>query len=160
MKKKTYLPFMTGSRAYGNPSEGSDLDIVTLLSEEGGDIFGLDLKGDYPDQETIRLGLLNIIVVRCIGAYLSWLTATQRMVKWKEAGFPVPRDIAIKEITKEYALRGLGHLREKRISFEDTPEDGWCRSDSIFDFKVPKEVEDLVTKPYFHTGKDNDDIPY
>lgn len=120
-----YLPFLTGSQAYGTPNEESDVDIVVLVRDsEELEEFPV---GKYNDNTpTIRIGKLNIILVYNESEYDAWFAATQKMIAWKKAGWPVPREQAILEIDKEHEARQLIYQRAnlvKKYGIKNTLDD-------------------------------------
>jgi len=91
----TRRPFLTGSHAYGTPTETSDVNMVTLVSE----IWEL--------APTLHIGQLSVTLVFSEAEYDAWQVATNRMIDWKLQGFPVPKEQAIKEVQKELTLAQL-----------------------------------------------------
>lgn len=103
-------PFLTGSRAYGTVNDQSDTDIVVLihgdLAEDFKEQFDFLTAGSSNDR-SFMVAEINIIPVYTIAEYDSWRAATKRMIEWKQSGWPVPKEVAIAEIDKEFALRGI-----------------------------------------------------
>ena len=86
------LPFVTGSHVYGAPTENSDVNIVTLVSE----IWEL--------APTLHIGNLSVHLVFSEAEYDAWKVATERMIQWKNQGFPVPKEQATKEVQNDLTL--------------------------------------------------------
>lgn len=107
----SYLPFLTGSQAYGSPTVNSDVDVVVLLTDKEPYYEQLEISTTYEDAVTVRFGKLNIIFVYSQLEYEAWYAATQRMIQWKNKGWPVPKEQAILEIDKEHDLRDIRHRR-------------------------------------------------
>lgn len=92
--------FITGSFAYGTPTEKSDVDLVILVEPETMrilvDQFGDD--GDRQDQDdygnlptaSLRIGKLNLIVSIDLKHYKQWRDGTQELKRRA----PVTRDQA------------------------------------------------------------------
>ena len=73
--------FITGSHAYGTPTEASDIDLVILCDEETRSKLD-ELKDRYPEkmeQKPIRFGRLNLIVVTSQEEYEAWKEGTDTM---------------------------------------------------------------------------------
>lgn len=104
--------FITGSQAYGIPHEGSDIDLVCLLSRE--EIVRLSDLSDNPlddsklgycgctDREyfgafcesfnlSLRFGKLNLICTSSIAEFNVWKVVTDELVSKK----PVTREYAV-----------------------------------------------------------------
>ena len=85
------MSFLTGSRAYGNPREDSDIDLAVLLSSE--ELQQLrnhasrnENESAHPEMRvykgaSLRFGKLNLLVFTDEQQYLAWQVATQSMVK-------------------------------------------------------------------------------
>lgn len=93
--------FMTGSRVYGKPREGSDWDIVIRCSkEEAQSVFGLPLQTknpasgeEYPieDGHQFKLGDVNLILCFSDARFESWRAGTKKLELIK----PVSRSVAV-----------------------------------------------------------------
>jgi hypothetical protein len=70
------MAFITGSRAYGNPGPGSDLDLVVLMTPAAEDqlrrVLGCE-KG------AIRAGALNLVVTNDPDEYALWQVGTLQL---------------------------------------------------------------------------------
>lgn len=102
--------FITGSHAYGIPTEESDVDLVMLVEPETLHLlvalFGdpgtqedLALYNDLPTAQ-LRVGKLNLIVSTTVRHYRQWLRGTKAL----KAQAPVTREQAcamFKEIRAE-----------------------------------------------------------
>ena len=92
--------FITGSYAYGTPTEESDVDLVILVEQETMRhliaLFGDEnTKGNLADYEdlptaTLRMGKLNLIVACTVKHYRQWQKGTRQL----KAQAPVTRDEA------------------------------------------------------------------
>lgn len=73
------MAFMTGSRAYGTPTEQSDVDLVVLMPREA----ELALRGalELPDYGPIRCGKLNPIVCNSEAQFAGWRYATDALIQ-------------------------------------------------------------------------------
>lgn len=79
--------FVTGSRAYGKPKVGSDVDLVVLVSKEDMAILKqtadpvATLHPEYGDIVSVplRFGKLNLIVTTSAIDYGVWLKGTERL---------------------------------------------------------------------------------
>lgn len=69
--------FITGSRAYGTPTEKSDLDLVILTDEA----TKYDLEKFSDEEGVIRFGKLNIIATTDALEYSVWKVGTVAMKK-------------------------------------------------------------------------------
>ena len=101
--------FLTGSRIYGTPTEDSDLDMVVLADDDMFDRLRAmyahenDVDRQYEkDSLSIRVGSLNMIVVKTELSFLAWKHAKDALVQEVElTGRPVTRDRAV-EAHKSY----------------------------------------------------------
>jgi hypothetical protein len=97
--------FLTGSRVYGRPHDGSDVDLVVLVSE--GDFERLRAAAEADDLEgrdtsylartssaSLRFGDLNVLCCRTREAYDVWREGTDRLVEMRRQDGPVDRDTA------------------------------------------------------------------
>lgn len=92
--------FITGSRRYGTPRAGSDLDLVVLVDEKTWRLLIENCGGDHcGDYTQIRFGNLNIVVTSSAAEFGAWATATTEL----EARAPVTRDEAV--VAVKAALR-------------------------------------------------------
>lgn len=93
MKLKDVKVLVAGSHAYGTPKEGSDIDLVVLVSEEDLKI----LKESQPEAPTseqftsLRFGNLNLICCTSLPQFAAWVDGTRQL---KEKA-PVSRDTAV-----------------------------------------------------------------
>lgn len=76
--------FITGSYAYGTPTESSDIDLVVWVGSEAKDILA---RGGYP----VRFGKLNLILVDNDEQWAAWSAGTRALKKLA----PVARDFAV-----------------------------------------------------------------
>lgn len=99
--------FLTGSRAYGTPSEDSDIDIAMLLSKEDLDALlklcdGVDATSPNPYQSgwSLRFGKLNLLCFDSEPEFKGWMKATELLIERK----PVTRQTAIFEIDNQIVI--------------------------------------------------------
>lgn len=109
----TNLPFLTGSRCYGAPRPGSDLDLVLFVPPHSALLFALEAKGAEQDVNIeassfpLRFGGLNLIVCATQEAYDAWLAGTEKLAREAfSSASPVSRERAI-EVFRPL-LQGLG----------------------------------------------------
>ena len=91
--------FLTGSQVYGKPRNGSDIDLVVLVSESDGDI--LKRMSDDPSFRKVTYGQLNLIVLNAedsedVAKYNIWKDGTEKLIARK----PVTREEAIRLFDK------------------------------------------------------------
>lgn len=97
VKLRTTPAFVTGSRAYGEPREDSDVDLVVLMDSEGMRLLASlvqdDDRKDYPEATSVslRFGELNLIVCTSQEDYDDWVTGTAEL----KAKSPVGREEAV-----------------------------------------------------------------
>ena len=113
---KDRIPFFTGSRVYGKPTDESDLDIVMLVSELDREVlkeFG-SLNRDHKVGEdlSVRFGMLNVIIVINEQEYDAWRDATDNLFTMSVESGPVGRDEVVLEIDKQYQAKGIWELRK------------------------------------------------
>lgn len=101
---------LTGSQVYGIPTDGSDIDVVVLMSEEHIKRLVAASQGccdeclcQYPDAATFRFGKLNLIAVSNLIAFEVWRDATKALL----ARAPVSREQAVEVIARCLASAGL-----------------------------------------------------
>lgn len=90
--------FITGSRAYGSPTEESDIDLVILVDNYDASV--LQTHSDAPDPSDklshCRYGNLNILLCRTEQEFLAWATGTATLIKKQcNEKRPIPREEAI-----------------------------------------------------------------
>lgn len=96
--------FITGSHAYGAPTEESDVDLVLLLDEATSKLLN-DLS--ETKKIPVRYGDLNLILCRSEAEFLSWKGFTDDMIAKKIAtGIPVSSDEARIEFDKRRVPNG------------------------------------------------------
>ena len=102
------MALLTGSRAYGRPPPGSDIDVVVLLGED--DLLriidamgeaGVDPRyvGEPGATTPIRFGVLNLLCVTDEEDYRVWEEGTAALI---ERG-PVERPEAVAEFARRRA---------------------------------------------------------
>lgn len=116
--------FITGSRAYGEPKENSDIDLVVFVSDsdlqllcECGGVSLEDAKEEYreADSASIRFGKLNLIAVANPNYFNAWKRVTDTLVKRKAVNRkPVKRDEAVTAFKQAFA-----EIRRVRKFFDD-----------------------------------------
>lgn len=101
--------FLTGSRAYGKPSDGSDVDLVVFVGDErsmtvleslqerpaveGNASGGAPVQGQ---SASLRFGRLNVIAVTDPAKYRAWLVGTRQLVdEYRRTGVAVERARAV-----------------------------------------------------------------
>lgn len=113
--------FVTGSHAYGQPNENSDIDIVMLLDEnilhllanQAGVCIATDQYEDKPQSASLRFGKLNIIAVTRREEFDAWFDGTHDCLKliqerWEQKGPNwIQRDEAKAIMKKAYERRNL-----------------------------------------------------
>lgn len=97
--------FLTGSRAYGEPTEDSDIDLVILCGE------GLHEKllAESEAKDTVRFGRLNLICCNSKTEYLAWAEATRKMIV---SGRNFSSNEARKVLNKVHEEMGIEFLRK------------------------------------------------
>ena len=104
------MAFITGSLAYGEPNEESDVDLVILLDSDSGledEEYLKHFSDAKPPQ--IRFGKLNLIVCYTETEYAYWKAATEMMRREKKEGKPS---------NKKKAKQRLDWFREKLGLFD------------------------------------------
>lgn len=119
--------FVTGSHAYGLPTEKSDIDLVVWVSPvdlhrlqrmadnkgEGGITEGASDGG--PEADSLRFGKLNLIAVTWKKAFQAWLEGTEELMnRHIQEQRDIPRDEAIKLFKK--LRKKLNKALEKKTS--------------------------------------------
>lgn len=101
-QKSTMHSFITGSQAYGQPTEKSDIDFVVLVSESELDTLrrmadkvlegreNSDADGEA-SSASLMFGRMNLIAVTNETDFAIWKHGTERLRQQK----PVTRDMAI-----------------------------------------------------------------
>jgi len=115
---KDHPPFITGSRAYGAPSETSDLDLVVLVEDEA--IINVLRELNEKPGHGLCFGKLNLIAVDEEG-YDRWREGTDSLIKRKEAGEVITRDIAI-GVFKALRVKGYEAREDGEIARRDRRE--------------------------------------
>ena len=87
--------FLTGSKAYGTPTDDSDTNIVVLVSEI------------WEQNPMLHIGDLSVHLVFSNEEWDAWRAATERMIGWKNQGWPVPKEQARLEVQNEITKRKL-----------------------------------------------------
>jgi len=111
--------FITGSHAYGTPTEDSDIDLVVQVSP--GDLERLAiLSGDTAAEhygvsgtQYLRFGGLNLLAVDNDIDYQIWLEGTKELV----ARRPVTRDEAVAVFKRRQ--KEAGRLPKEELSLAD-----------------------------------------
>ena len=95
--------FITGSRAYGQVTESSDIDLVIRCNHEVKNKL-LELSDSRDEDECIRFGILNVIACTDDVEFSVWLTGTTALKRdsRKKSG----------AICKSEAKKKLDKLRE------------------------------------------------
>ena len=126
--------FVTGSHAYGDPREDSDIDLVILIS--GGDWDKLLHQSDYPMDDVgqanylgsgfapLRFGKLNLICTEDAELCDVWRKGTEELRNRKAAiGKAVTRDEAVEYLSKKrQELREMQEKRAMKIDHEFSDE--------------------------------------
>lgn len=98
--------FLTGSRAYGLPTDKSDIDLVAYVDQRTFDVL-VDLLGDpNPNPQSggndvsasIRVGKLNLILHTSENAFNAWQEGTDELI----ARSPVTREEAVKVLKDKF----------------------------------------------------------
>lgn len=106
--------FITGSYAYGTPTESSDLDLAVLVNGEDSQL--LWSRGS-DGANSCRFGKLNLIVFMRQDRFEEWRRITQELIQQK----PVTRDFAI----EKFKAAGFGQYGEEGLVPENqTKADG------------------------------------
>lgn len=102
-----YLALLTGSRAYGEPTEDSDIDIVIRC---GNGVYELLKKhSDKCADGSIRFGKLNIICCLENEQYQAWYIGTQDLVaRYRNTDLPIERDKAKEYLNAVRKKLGIG----------------------------------------------------
>lgn len=107
--------FITGFRAYGQPRDDSDVDMVIMLDsfdacmlETLADISASD-REEYKQSEMtiLRFGKLNLMVCTTEAAYASWLAGTVELKAMRDNGMQVTRELAVLVFKKHRRLMGV-----------------------------------------------------
>jgi predicted nucleotidyltransferase len=102
-------PFVTGSRAYGEPKHDSDIDLVVRM-----DGLVLSQLKKFTDQEGIlRFGRLNIIPAVSDKAYQVWKEGTEELMD-RSYVKPVTRDEAVEFFKAKRKAAGLDNAEDSR----------------------------------------------
>lgn len=96
------FPFITGSRAYGIPTEDSDIDLVLPPNTNSTFRQTLVMLSDTEDVP-INYGRLNLILTIEPKQWELWLQATTELIERR----PVSRDEAVEHITALFKAHGL-----------------------------------------------------
>ncbi len=111
--------FITGSRAYGKPTDKSDIDLVVMVSEEvRATLYGLCDEGptkmtvraassEIINKGPIRFGKLNLIVCTSEKEYATWKHITDVLYTKSKMNGPVSREEAKGVFTAGYEAVGL-----------------------------------------------------
>lgn len=117
------MAFLTGSRVYGKPQPGSDIDLCVLVtptdfdllfaaahpqSGPSSDIGSRDTRSTLigKDSIAVRYGKLNVLMTTNPEMYEAWRAATLSLTALKDHGGPVTREKAVEVFTKhEEAVR-------------------------------------------------------
>jgi hypothetical protein len=100
-------PFITGSRAYGQPTKDSDVDVVVFMDEGLRNFLRTQIDpnenpGNQPPNYALRFGQLNLICCVYPKQYEAWRRGTLDLIKER----PVTRERAIEVLEK--IREGLG----------------------------------------------------
>lgn len=103
MSTRDFLPFLTGSRAYGTPRDDSDIDIVIrtddkALVEALTKANEMDVRPN-PFYFPTRVGPLNIMVCTTDNAYRAWREGTETIKQFAKENGPASREMAIKVLS-------------------------------------------------------------
>lgn len=82
--------FITGSRRYGTPGQDSDIDLVVRCDDDTANML-FDLSDQEGSCQTIRFGLLNLIVCTSDSTFAKWKQGTEELA----AKAPVTREEAV-----------------------------------------------------------------
>jgi hypothetical protein len=92
---------LTGSHAYGIPTESSDVDLVVLVDmSTKTKLIELSETGKEP----IRFGKLNLIVTTCPDRFLCWKDATNKLIN---LGVKLTKQQTIEVFDNEFKNKGL-----------------------------------------------------
>lgn len=107
--------FLTGSRAYGTPRYGSDVDVVALVDEATMAVLKefLHYKG-MRKMVSIHSGRLNLLCTSDYEVYCKWRTVTDELIARK----PVTKAQAIAAFVAELG-EGL-HDQDPEIGWDDS----------------------------------------
>lgn len=119
MESNSHFAFLTGSHAYGTPTEDSDVDLVVLCSEADANILrrladnaGKFLEIPVGDKVAVlpndgcyalRFGKLNLLACFTQSAYSAWSEGTEELVTER----PVPRQEAVRVFDRTRAKYGV-----------------------------------------------------
>jgi hypothetical protein len=92
--------FLTGSHAYGSPTDKSDIDLVVLgLAEDLKTLMAVSGHSEelYRDTQSVslRFGKLNLLFCLSLNAYHDWYHGTEELKGRAERLGPRPRDEAV-----------------------------------------------------------------
>lgn len=71
--------FITGSRAYGKPTKTSDIDLVVFTDVPTAVTLAKLADGSPKDDQPIRYGRLNLVLVTDDKSWAAWFMATECM---------------------------------------------------------------------------------
>lgn len=91
--------FITGSRAYGKPTEESDLDLV-ILCTVGTELQLRRFADQLDDSRAIRFGKLNIITCTDDKQYSLWKYCTEYLLAAMKEGEKITKGFACKTFEK------------------------------------------------------------
>ena len=103
---KPLQSFLTGSRAFGEPREDSDIDLVI---HGDSDLLSSLLLNSETGELPLRFGKLNLIVLSS-DAFEAWKKGTEELVTEYHLGNPSSRDEAVKVIKRH--LEEIGEETE------------------------------------------------
>lgn len=89
--------FITGSQAYGKPTERSDVDLVVRTDRTTADALKKLLEDEDPPKSggagsvSLKIGKLNLLLAVTDEAYEAWATGTEALSAMK----PVERPVAV-----------------------------------------------------------------
>lgn len=113
--------FVTGSQAYGTPTEDSDVDLMVWVTSSDlnrlrgmadkkkptKDFTGEESQGSDggPEADSLRFGKLNLIAVTWKEAFLAWQRGTEELIARRNGGE--------RSISRDEAIELFRELRKK-----------------------------------------------
>lgn len=108
MKLGDVKALITGSHAYGEPNENSDIDLVVLVTEADLAILKR-MQPEAPTSEqftSLRFGSLNLICCTKLPQFTAWVDGTRSLKK-------------IAPVSRDYAVQHFSQLRRERDLVND-----------------------------------------
>jgi len=109
--------FITGSHAYGYPTEESDVDLVIYTSDTK--VHQLLEEHFKTEKGSLRADKLNIILCKSKVEYDVWLEGTNKLITVAEVAGPVNKKVATAFLDKLRLKAGIKSNYNGRVKLED-----------------------------------------